>query len=127
MRHVRCSRGNAGTSGATCRRPNPAGAVMRRWPLALTPPADTLASALGHLGQQALAILQKGAAFVRQRDAPGGADQQLHAQPFLQRVQPPAHDGRGHAFGQRGGRSGCRGWPPTRRIRKLLEFVHAAD
>ena len=35
-----------GTSGATWRRPKPAGAVTRRWPLAFTPPALTLASAL---------------------------------------------------------------------------------
>ena len=41
-----CDWRNSGTSGATWRRPNPAGAVMRRCPLALTPPADTLASAL---------------------------------------------------------------------------------
>src|SRR5579875_3313882 len=36
----------SGTIGATWRRPKPAGAVMRRWPLAFTPPAETLASAL---------------------------------------------------------------------------------
>ena len=37
---------NCGTSGATWRRPNPAGAVIRKWPLAFTPPSVTLASAL---------------------------------------------------------------------------------
>jgi hypothetical protein len=37
---------NAGTSGATWRRPKPAGAVTRTCPLAFTPPADTDASAL---------------------------------------------------------------------------------
>ena len=41
-----CSARNRGTSGATWRRPKPAGAVTRKWPLARTPPADTLASAL---------------------------------------------------------------------------------
>ena len=35
-----------GTSGATWRRPKPAGAVTRKYPLAFTPPALTLASAL---------------------------------------------------------------------------------
>ena len=41
-----CNSRKRGTSGATWRRPKPAGAVMRKWPLALTPPAETLASAL---------------------------------------------------------------------------------
>ncbi len=41
-----CDSMNSGTTGATCLRPKPAGAVTRRWPLALTPPAETLASAL---------------------------------------------------------------------------------
>src|SRR6185369_7363145 len=41
-----CSSRNLGTRGATWRRPKPAGAVMRKWPLAFTPPALTLASAL---------------------------------------------------------------------------------
>jgi hypothetical protein len=41
-----CAARNGGTSGATCRRPKPAGAVMRKWPLAFTPPSLTLASAL---------------------------------------------------------------------------------
>ncbi len=36
---------NSGTSAATWRRPKPAGADTRRWPLAFTPPAETLASA----------------------------------------------------------------------------------
>ena len=34
-----CSSTKRGTSGATWRRPKPAGAVSRKWPLALTPPA----------------------------------------------------------------------------------------
>ena len=41
-----CSSRKRGTSGATWRRPKPAGAVMRKCPLAFTPPAETLASAL---------------------------------------------------------------------------------
>ena len=41
-----CAVRKRGTSGATWRRPKPAGAVMRKCPVALTPPSDTLASAL---------------------------------------------------------------------------------
>ena len=59
---------------------------------------------IGQVGQQALAVLQKGAAFVRQGDAPGGAHQQLDAQPLFQRVEPAPHDGRRYAFSQ----AGCR-------------------
>ena len=59
---------------------------------------------IGHIREQALAIFQKSAAFVGQGDAPGGAHQQLHAQAFLQRIEPAADDGRGHALG-----SGCGG------------------
>ena len=51
------------------------------------------------VGQYPLAVFQKRAALVRQADAPGGAQQQLHAQALLQRVQPPPDDGRGHALG----------------------------
>ena len=40
-----CCARKRGTSGATWRRPKPAGAVTRRCPLAFTPPALTLASA----------------------------------------------------------------------------------
>src|SRR5690606_20976501 len=40
-----CASRKAGSSGATCARPNPAGAVTRRWPLALMPPSETEASA----------------------------------------------------------------------------------
>lgn len=55
------------------------------------------------LGEQALAVFQEGAAFMRQAQAAGGAQQQLHPEPGFQRVQPPAHHRRGHAFRLRGG------------------------
>ena len=58
----------------------------------------------GQVGQQALAIFQKRAAFMGQRDASRGAHQQLHAQALFQRVDAPADHGRGHALDQ--GRSG---------------------
>ena len=41
-----CRSRKRGTKGATWRRPKPAGAVMRKCPLAFTPPSLTLASAL---------------------------------------------------------------------------------
>ena len=41
---------------------------------------------------------------MREADAPGGAHQQLDAQVGFQRIQPAAHDGRGHAFGLGSGR-----------------------
>jgi hypothetical protein len=44
-----CAARKAGTSGATWRRPKPAGAVTRTWPLAFTPPAD-------HRGRHALEL-----------------------------------------------------------------------
>jgi hypothetical protein len=56
------------------------------------------------VGDQALAVFQEGAALVGQGDAPGGAGQQLDAQPGLQRVHAPADDGRRHALGL-GGRA----------------------
>src|SRR5256885_1534398 len=133
-----CRSRKSGTRGATCRLPKPAGAVMRRWPVALTPPALTLASALdtsdsrrwqssrkalpscvremrrvvrtmsiaradtglgvGHIGQQALAILKKGAALMREGDAPRGAHHELDAQVLFQGIEAPPHDGRRHAF-----------------------------
>jgi hypothetical protein len=37
---------------------------------------------IGQVGQQALAVLQKGAALMREADAPRGAHQQLDAQPL---------------------------------------------
>jgi hypothetical protein len=79
---------------------------MRRCPLAFTPPAHA-GFGIGHVGQQALAVFQKRTAFVRQRDAPRGAHQQLHAQVLLQRVEPPAHDRRRHALGAWRRPSGC--------------------
>ena len=56
-----------------------------------------------HVGQEALAVVQKRSALMRQRDAPRGAHQQLDAQVFFQRVEPAADHGRRHALGARGG------------------------
>jgi hypothetical protein len=56
------------------------------------------------VGQQALAVLEEGAALVGERDAAGGAHQQLHAQAFLQRIDATAHHRGGDALG--GGRRG---------------------
>ena len=68
--------------------------------------ARGLDAALGHAGlgigqvsQQAMAVLQKGAALVGERDAPGGTHQQLDAQALLQPVQAAPDDGRRHALG----------------------------
>lgn len=65
--------------------------------------ADTGFS-IRNICKQALTIFEEGAAFVGQRDAPRGAHQQLHAQPFFQRVDAPADHRRGHALGIGGGR-----------------------
>ena len=54
---------------------------------------------IGKVDQQALAVFHERAALVRQRYAPRCAHQQLHTQTFFQRIQPPPHDGRGHALG----------------------------
>lgn len=56
-----------------------------------------------HVGQQALAIFEKGAALVREVDAPRGAHHELHPQVLFQRIEPAPHDGGGHAFGLGGG------------------------
>jgi hypothetical protein len=98
--HLGCCARKRGTSGATWRRPKPAGAVMRRCPLALTPTGADAGLGIGQVGQQALAVFQKGAALVRERDAARGAHQQLDAQALFQRVEPPADDGRRHPFGR---------------------------
>jgi hypothetical protein len=96
---------------------------MRKCPAALTPPAPHTGFGIGHIRQNALAVLQKRAAFVGERDAPGGANQQLDAQTLLQTIQAAPHDGRGHAFGvgsgsQTAARShGHEGF-------ELLEFIH---
>ncbi len=58
----------------------------------------------GQLGKQPLTVLQKSAAFMRERQPPGGAQQQLHAEPRLQRVNAPSHHGRRNALGLCGGR-----------------------
>ncbi len=79
---------------------------------------------IGHIGQHALAVFQKGAAFVREADAPSGAHQQLDAQVGFQRVQPAAHDGRGHAFGLGSGRQTAARGHRNERF-KRFEFVHA--
>ncbi|MNT11087.1 hypothetical protein D3C72_1459490 [compost metagenome] len=58
---------------------------------------------IGQIGEQALAVLQKGNAFVREGEFARGAHQQLDAQALLQRIQAAAHDGGCHAFGLGGG------------------------
>ena len=77
----------------------------------------------GHIGQQALAVFQKSAALVRERQPPRGAHHQLDAQALLQRIEPPAHDGGRHALGL-----GSRGQAASAGHRdkrfKLFEFAH---
>ncbi|MCY1364805.1 hypothetical protein D9M69_516260 [compost metagenome] len=77
------------------------------------------------LGQEALAVFEKGTAFVRERDAARGAHQQLDAQAFFERVDATAHDRGRHAF-----RLGRRGEAAAGRDRdkgfELLEAVHGA-
>ena len=99
-----CSSRKRVTSGATWRRPKPAGAVIRKCPLAFTPPADYAGFGVAQVGQQALAVFQKRAAFVRQRDAARGAYEQFDAQPLFQRVEATPHHGGRHALGF----GGCR-------------------
>ena len=76
------------------------------------------------IAQQALAVLQKGAALLGQADAAGGTHQQTNAQVLFEAVQAPANDGRGHAFGLGGSRQtaflshGDKGF-------KRFELVHA--
>jgi len=78
---------------------------------------------IGDVGQQALTIFQKSATLMRQADAARGAYQQLDAQPFFQRIQPPAHDGRCHTLGMgRGGQAATRGHGD--KGFHLLELVH---
>jgi hypothetical protein len=64
--------------------------------------ADTRLGAR-QIRQQALAVFEKGTALVGQRDAPGGAQQQLDAQAFLERVDAPPDHRRRHPFGRRRG------------------------
>ena len=54
------------------------------------------------VGEQALAILEEGAAFVRQGDAPRRAHQELDAQAPLERIDAPADDRRRDALELRG-------------------------
>ena len=62
---------------------------------------------------------------MRERDAPRGAQQQLHAQALFQPVQAAAHDGGGHALGiGRGGQAAAGGH--RHKGFELLEFVHTA-
>jgi hypothetical protein len=81
---------------------------------------------IGQVGQQALAVFQEGAAFVRERDASRGAHQQLHAQAFFQRVDAPADHRRRHTFGQRGGREAALGGHRHEGF-DLLEPGHGSD
>jgi hypothetical protein len=78
---------------------------------------------IGQVGQQALAVFQEGAALVGERDAPRGAQQQLHAQAFFQRVDAPADHRRRHALGQRGGGQAALGGHRHEGF-DLLEPVH---
>jgi len=77
---------------------------------------------IGPVGQQALAVFEEGAALVGQADPPGGAHQQLDAEPPFERVDPAPDDRRRHALGR-----GRRGQAAARRDRgerfELLELV----
>ena len=77
----------------------------------------------GQIGEQALAGLEKGAAFVREADAPRRAQEQLHAQALLERGDAPADDRRGHALGARGRRQAAPGDSGDERF-DLREPVH---
>jgi hypothetical protein len=123
-RHLRVQPRKRGTSGATWRRPKPAGAVMRRCPLAFTPPSDTLASALATSASRRWQSSRNALPSCVRRDAPRGAHQQLHAQVLFQRVEPPAHDGRRHALGLGGRRQAALGGHRDKGF-EGLEFVHA--
>ena len=90
-------------------------------------PAGTDAGfGIGPVGQQPLCVFQESGALVGQRQPPGGAHHQLDAEPRLQRVQPPAHDRRRHALGQRGrGEAAALGHGDEGF--DLLELVHVAS
>ena len=79
---------------------------------------------VGELSQQALAVFQERAALVGEGDAPGGAHQQLHAQPFFQRINAPAHDGGGHTFGLGSGGQAAPGGDRDEGF-ELFKFGHA--
>ena len=78
---------------------------------------------IGHVGQQALTVFQKRAAFVRERNAPRGAHQQFDAKAFFQRVEPAPHDGGRHAFRNGGGRQAATGGDRDEGF-ELLELAH---
>jgi hypothetical protein len=78
---------------------------------------------VGHVGQQALAVFQKGTALVGQGDAPRGAHQQLDAQVFFQRIEPPTHDRGRHALGLGGRGQAALGGNGDKGFERL-ELVH---
>ena len=82
--------------------PETAGAVMRRCPLALTPPL-MLASALDTSARMRWQCSRKALPLVRERELAGGAQHQLHAQALFQCIEAAAHDGGSHAFCLGGG------------------------
>ena len=118
-----CSARKRGTSGATWRRPKPAGEVMRRCPLAFTPPALTLASALAQSASRRWQSSRKALPSCVRLMLARRAHQQLHAQPRLERVDAPADDRRRDAFGCRGGGQAAAGGDGDEGF-ELLEFVH---
>ena len=68
---------------------------------------------IGQVGQQALAVFEEGAAFVRQRDAARGAHQQLDAQPLLRARRCAGRSPPAPRLRRAPRRSGCPGSPPT--------------
>ena len=92
-------------------------------PAGLDPARTDAGLGVGQVGEHALAVFQERAAFMRERQAAGGADQQLHAQAALQCVQAPADDSGGHVFCPGSGDQTaprCHGGKGF----NLLEFVH---
>jgi hypothetical protein len=81
---------------------------------------------IGQIGQQALAVLEKGAALVRERDAPRGAQQQLDAQALFQRIDAPADHRRRHALGARRSRQAAPGGHRNQGF-DLLEPIHGTQ
>jgi hypothetical protein len=77
------------------------------------------------VGQQALAVFKKGAAFVGQGDAAGGAREELHAQALFQRIDAPADHRRGDAFGGRRCGEAAFGGHGHEGL-ELFELVHGA-
>jgi hypothetical protein len=82
---------------------------MRKWPLALTPPALTLASALARSASRRWQSSRKALPSWVSVMTSRGAHQQLHAQAFFQGVYAPADDRRRHIVGQCGGREAALG------------------